>query len=228
MVDHPGVGDRFAERLEAVEIDERVHVELAVRHGPLGDDPGVDAADHQLLEEHPGAGIHLALGDTRLLEPQHVLPLDVAVDEHLQEVRPGERKVRRAHTDDAGAPLGVQHPHGPDDEAAPVMADEHRLFETEFVEQANEVAGQLIHAVGRDRFGCGGTAVAALVGRDRPEPGRRDGRELVPPRVGQLGESVGEDDGGPRPLFVDRQLDAAVVGIGEGDDLGLRERHCAI
>src|SRR4051794_40292215 len=52
------------------------------------------------------------------------------------------------------------------------------------------------------------------------EAGRRDGRQLVAPRVGELGEPVAEDD--DRPLRTGAALGDRLVG-GEDDAVGLDE-----
>ena len=62
--------------------------------------------------------------------------------------------------------------HLPDDDAAPVVADEDRLLDAEMVEQADEVAGQMLDVVGLDGVRPVGRAIAALVRRDHPEAGR--------------------------------------------------------
>jgi hypothetical protein len=76
----------------------------------------------------------------------------------------------------------VQDRHRPDHEAAPVVAREDRALDAEHVEQADQVAAQVVDVVGADRLGPVAAAVAALVGRDHPEARGDQCVELVAPR----------------------------------------------
>ena len=58
------------------------------------------------------------------------------------------RQVRRVHADHARDPLRMEHGHRPHHEPAPVVPDEHRALDAEGVEQADEVAGQVVDVVG--------------------------------------------------------------------------------
>jgi hypothetical protein len=87
--------------------------------------------------------------------------------------------------------------HLPDDQAAPVVAAEHRLVDAQMVQQPDQVAGQVGHVVVLDRLGTVGQAVAALVGHDHPAAGRRQGRDLPAPGIRELGKAVAQHDGTP-------------------------------
>jgi hypothetical protein len=64
----------------------------------------------------------------------------------------------------------------------------------ESVEDAGEVGGQVVDVVFDDAFRLAAVAIAALVGRDDPETGRGERRNLVAPGIGQLGKAVAQDD----------------------------------
>ena len=98
----------------------------------------------------------------------------------------------------------MQQRRRPRHDAAEVVADEHRAFGADVVEQADDVGGQLDDVVGVDRLRLRGPAVPALIGRQHVVAGLGQRGYLVPPRVGQLGEAVGQHD--------DRR--AAVAGLG--------------
>ena len=82
----------------------------------------------------------------------------------------------------------------PGDERTPVVPDDDRRFLAERVDQADHVGRQVMDVVVVDAGRLVALAVAAQVGRNRVKPclGRR--RQLVPPGVPGLGESVQEDD----------------------------------
>ena len=71
--------------------------------------------------------------------------------------------------------------HLPDDEAAPVVADEDRLVDLEMVEQTDEIAGQVLDIVGFDRLGPVGRTIATLIRRNHPNAGLRQRLDLMPP-----------------------------------------------
>ena len=79
--------------------------------------------------------------------------------------------VRRVNPDDAGDAVDMPQRHLPDDKAAPVVADENRLVDLEMIEQADEIAGQVLHIVGLDRLRPVGRAITALIRRDHPDSG---------------------------------------------------------
>ena len=82
------------------------------------------------------------------------------------------------------------------DRRPPVVADDDRLRVPpgQRLYHAQVVADVLEHPVGLDLQGRGGSPVPPDVDRHGPEPGRGDDRQLVPPRVPRLGESVDEQD----------------------------------
>jgi hypothetical protein len=59
--------------------------------------------------------------------------------------------MRRIHADHAGDAVAMPQRHLPDDEAAPVVADEDRLVDLEMIEQCDEIAGEMLDAVVLDR-----------------------------------------------------------------------------
>ena len=70
------------------------------------------------------------------------------------------------------------------------MADEMKALEAEGVGHRDDVADQSDYVVVGDRLGAGTRRVSALVGRDGAVAGRTEGRELVLPLPGGLGEAV--------------------------------------
>ena len=48
--------------------------------------------------------------------------------------------------------VGMKQRHRPGDDAAPVVADEDGLLDLQRVEQADEIAGQMMDVVGLDRL----------------------------------------------------------------------------
>ena len=129
--------------------------------------------------------------------------------------------VRRVDADHAGDAIDVAQRHLPDDEAAPVVADEDRLVDLEMVEQADEIAGQVLHVVVLDRLGPVGRAIAALIRRDHPDAGLAQRLDLVTPGKRDLRPAVAQDDRrlvGLRAGFVVAHANA--VRLGE-----LQRRH---
>jgi hypothetical protein len=66
-----------------------------------------------------------------------------------------------------------------------------------FVDEIADVGGELAGVVGRDAARLGGQVVAARVGGDDAESGRRERLDLQPPAVPELGEAVQQDDQRP-------------------------------
>ena len=126
----------------------------------------------------------------------------------------------RVDADDAGATVGVIDRHLPDDEPAPIVADEHGLLVTERIEEAREIAGQMRHVVGLDFGRARRAAIAALIGRDDVETCFGQGRNLEAPGIGELRKAVTENDRQAvlRSRLVDGHVDA--VGL---DDFGFRK-----
>src|SRR4030081_2955679 len=84
--------------------------------------------------------------------------------------------------------------HLPDDKTAPVVADENRLVDFEMVEQADEIAGQMLDVIGLDRFGSVGRAVTALIRRNYPTSGSSQRRDTVTTRKRDLRPAVAENN----------------------------------
>ena len=93
-------------------------------------------------------------------------------------------------------PAGMQQRGVPYDHGAPVVADEHRLLHADLIEQGDKVAGQRMDVVVLDGVGSAGAAVPALVGGEHVIAGVRENRDLVPPRIRQFRESMGQHDHG--------------------------------
>ena len=94
--------------------------------------------------------------------------------------------MRRVDADHAGDAIEVAQRHLPDDEAAPVVADEDRLVDLEMIEQADEIASQMLDVVVLDRLGPVGRAIAALVRRDHANAGLAQRLDLVTPGEREL------------------------------------------
>jgi len=73
------------------------------------------------------------------------------------------------------------------------VADEDRLVDFQMVHQADEIAGQMLHVIGLDRLGPVGRTIAALVGRDHPDPGLTQGLDLVTPGKRHLRPAMAQD-----------------------------------
>lgn len=82
------------------------------------------------------------------------------------------------------------------DRRPPVVADDDRWRAPpgQCLHHSKVVADVLEHPVGLDLQGSGGSPVPSDIDRHGPEPGLRDHRQLVTPRVPRLGESVDEQD----------------------------------
>src|SRR5438876_59660 len=133
-----------------------------------------------------------AMGGVLKLHDIHVLAESLA--EQFDRVRRRTVGVWRVDSNHAGDAVDVPQRHLPDDKAAPVVADENRLVDFEMVEQADEIAGQVLHIVGLDGLGPVGRAIAALIGRNHPDPGRSERLDLVAPRKRDLRPAVAEND----------------------------------
>jgi len=135
--------------------------------------------------EHP-------LGEPRFLELDDV---DRGVDEDLTQQLDGRhvraREIRRVHTDDPGGELRIHPGELPDEQPAPIVSREHRVFVTERVDQSREATVDELDVV-RD-VGLVGTAVSRKIGRDDVEPGGCDRVDLVSPRVRELGKTVAKE-----------------------------------
>ena len=102
-----------------------------------------------------------------------------------------ERTRHRGHAqpDHAADTVGVQEREVPGDHRAPVVADDHGAFGADVVEQSGEVAAQRDDVVVLDRLGPRRAAVAALIRGQHVVAGVRQCRNLMPPRVSELGET---------------------------------------
>src|SRR4029077_15824860 len=89
------------------------------------------------------------------------------------------------------------------------------------VEQADEIAGQVLEVVSLNGLGPIGRAIAALIGRNHPDPGGSQRLDLGAPRKRDLRPAVAEEDRrgvGFRAGLVIAHADA--IGLGE-----LQRRH---
>jgi hypothetical protein len=93
--------------------------------------------------------------------------------------------------------LGVVHRGSPGGGSAPVVADQQRGLGAALVDEIAYVVRQLAGCVSRGAVGLRGQVVAAQVGRDHTETGRRERRDLQPPAVPELREAVQQDDQRP-------------------------------
>src|SRR6516162_7682056 len=93
----------------------------------------------------------------RVLELDDIHRVAEALAERLDRIDWRAIPVRRVDADDAGDAIEVPERHGPDDKAAPVVADENRLVDLEMIEEPCEIAGQMFQIVLLDRLrpiGC--------------------------------------------------------------------------
>ena len=200
-----GVGEqRLAERLRILH-----HLDQ-VRHAAAGREPRLDvrqrhAPPHELAEHAPHVARERRSATPGCLEVHDV----VVVAERRAHQRDGRhrraRQIGRVDADHARRARRMEQRHHPDDEAAPVVADEHGALDVERVEQADQVARQMVDVVGGDVVRTVAVAVAALVGRDRAEPGGDERGHLVAPGVRQLGKAVAEHDGRAAALVAHRE-----------------------
>src|SRR5258705_13657874 len=87
--------------------------------------------------------------------------------------------------------------HLPDDETAPVVANEDRLVDFEMIEQPDEITGQVLHVIGLDRLGLVGRAITALIRCNHPDAGLAQRLDLVTPGERDFRPAVAEDDRRP-------------------------------
>src|SRR6266403_3108745 len=83
------------------------------------------------------------------------------------------------------------------------------------VEQADEIAGQVLEVVSLNGLGPIGRAIAALIERNHPDSGGSQRLDLVAPRKRDLRPAVAEDDRrriGFRACFVIAHADAIRLG----------------
>ena len=96
----------------------------------------------------------------------------------------------------------------PHDGRAPVVTHDDRLLFAVMVDERGDVVREVDHVVVLDRRRARRTAEAALIGRDRVVAGRRERRNLVTPRVRELGKAVAQDHERTGARLGDRELDA--------------------
>src|SRR5580704_16859675 len=92
------------------------------------------------------------------------------------------------------------------------MTSQQRGLGTAFVDQIADVAGQPVDVVGLHAVRLRGQVVAAHVGRDDAESGRRERFDLQPPAVPELGEAVQQDD--QRPIAGFHVMQSLVADLG--------------
>jgi hypothetical protein len=102
------------------------------------------------------------------------------------------REIGRVDADHGLDAMRSEQRHLPGDDAAPVVSDHDRLLDAERVEQAGEIADQMVNRVCVHRLRSVGVAIAALVRRNGVKSGLRQRPQLMPPRVPELGEAVTE------------------------------------
>jgi len=170
-------------------LDQRVEVLSA--QNPLDEDRGLE-------EVHvPGFS---SLGGIRQDEARHHIGMrDVEDGEFFQ-------------------PFGELDRHRPCHRRAPVVADQPRLLDAKVVEQADHVAGEHVHIVGRDAPRFIGQIVAALVRDDDTEACRCQRGDLLSPAVPEFRKAVQQND--RRSVFgaVGHDVKIDVIGL---DDLAL-------
>ena len=88
------------------------------------------------------------------------------------------------------------------------MPDERGAVELECVEQAVHVSDQFAHTIVGDLRRGRGQAIAALVRGDRTKTGVCEGRQLVPPGIGEFRKAVQENDRFAFTLLVDSHVQA--------------------
>ena len=158
---------------------------------------GCSQAAHHPADRPGGVAVEFGVGDTRLLEIQHVeevLTERAAQRLRRRHLRAGQR--RDAQRGDGRDSVGVQQRRIPHHDGTPVVANPDGALGADVVEQADDVGGQLVNVVGLDRIRTRRAAVAALIGSQHVVAGVGEDRNLVPPGVGQLGKAVGQDHHG--------------------------------
>ena len=206
---------------ERVEVPERIRVS-ALLHRSEQPSPGRHAPADHLLEDQPGVSVEHAFRHPFRLEPENV-ELLVVGEELAEEAGGRERDVRGIDADHPGGPVRMEHGHRPGHEAAPVVPGEDGALEAQGIEQRDQIAGEVLEIVGLHGRGRVAAAVAALVGRDHPEAGGGQGRDLAAPRVGELGEAVAQHHRRAASALVHGQRQARLAGARGAGALG--ERH---
>lgn len=108
------------------------------------------------------------------------------------------------------------------------MADQHGLLLAQSVEQTSDVTAEVEDVVCLYFRRGVGAAVAPHVGRHGPVAGRRQGPQLMPPRVPRLGEPMDHQHQRPLPLLGDPHTDTVDADVRERRRSGGRRKsdHC--
>ncbi|MFO0634089.1 MAG: hypothetical protein U0168_14685 [Nannocystaceae bacterium] len=111
------------------------------------------------------------------------------------------------------------------------MTDDVGRVQTQGRDELGDVVGEALHGVTGDRAGLVGEVVAAQIGRVHVEPGRGQARELVAPRVPELGEAVQQQHRRPRTRPRRRDVDAVQLHLAQSHEavlgVGIVERERA-
>ncbi len=124
--------------------------------------------------------------------------IEVAAKHIFHELDPGLLSallVGQAQVDHLVYTVRMQQGQSPDDERAPVMADEGGVFVSVVVQKCDEVTRQVLDVVVRHFDRAGRIAVTPLVRCDDVVAGRGEGGHLVAPGEGVLRPAVAEHDG---------------------------------
>ena len=111
---------------------------LRLRHSPA----------HELREDPPHVAGERRVGHTRLLELHDVVVVAVDLAHESDGRRRGAREVRRVDADHGSRAGRVEERHHPGDDPAPVVPDEDGPLDADRVEQADEIARQVMDVVG--------------------------------------------------------------------------------
>ena len=128
------------------------------------------------------------------------------------------RQMRCVDADHAGDPLGDQHGRVPDENTAPVMADEDSALMPERIEQASEVGHQRVDIIFPGALRAVRTAKTAQIRRDHPVAGPGEDRDLVFPGISQLWPAMEQQQ--RLPVFRAGQMH------GKLDTIGLDAGRC--
>jgi hypothetical protein len=114
-----------------------------------------------------------------------------------------------AQADHRTEAIRAQQSRMPRDRRAPIVPGNHRLIGTQRIKEAHHIADEMKQRVLVDSLRPVGLAVAAHIGRNGVESGRRQGGKLMPPRVPGLRKSVTQNNERPLALLGDMQMNAA-------------------
>ena len=171
------------------------------------------------LDEHPGQRLEVLPAQNPLDEDRNLKEVHVPGFSSLGGIRQDEARhhvgMRDVEDGDFFQPFGILDRNRPRDRRAPIVTREPRLLDAEVVEQADHVAGEDVHIVGRDAPWFIGQVVAALVGDDDAEACRGQRGDLLPPANPEFGEAVQQND--RRSVFaaVGHDVKIDVIGLNE-------------